>query len=233
MATLNEMTFNIRNTPQGGRSHRAKGFSDRHIWFMIRACRAAILHEEYLRTREVLPQWEQDLGCVTLTTVDQADCPSKEWGEVVKMAVIPRLLDLNDGNKVVSENPSLTFFGLIDKRTTIYLPSGNYGVLDDHVPFKPVHERKAMMIGQKIYVHGKDITKLCVVNIRGVWYDPTLTTSCAGEGMEVRCFDTNKDCYPFPPHLEQMLYDMVWDRYIMKGQLPEDVTNDERRQALP
>lgn len=233
MATLNEMVFNIRNTPQGGRSHRARGFSNRHIEFMIRACRAVILNEEYKRTKEVLPQWEWDLGCVTLTAVDQADCPSKEWGEIVKKAVIPRLLDLTDGDKRISDNPALTFFGLIDKRTPIYLPSGNYGILDDFVPFKGNDDKQAMMIGNNIYVYGTNVTKFCVVNIRGVWYDPTMASTCSGEGLETRCFDKDSDCYPFPTQLEQMLYDMVWDRYIMKGQLPEDVTNNERREALP
>lgn len=231
MATIQEIVFNIRNTPSGGRSHRARGFSNRQIEFMVRACRAFLVYADVSKYGDPNPQFEQDLGCVSLQTVDQADC-KMEWGEDVKKVVIPRVIDCK-GPDGKSKN-LLTFFGLINKQTRIYLPNEQYGDLDEHVPFKKKNGKRAYMIGQTIYVTGTqgNAKKLCAVNVRGVFYDPTLVQTCGAEGLDARCFDKEKDCYPIPAHLEQSLYDMVFERYIDKGRLPEDITNDEKKQTV-
>lgn len=225
MSTLKEMIYNIRDTPSGGKSHRARGYSDRHIALMIRACRAFLIYADAKKKLQINSQFEQDMGCVKLTTVDQADCPQKLWGEEVKKLVLPVVLDL-PGNAGVS------FLGLIDKRTRIYLPEGNYGDLDDYTPFSKKSDKKAYAIGETIYLYGSGVKNLCVVNVRIIAYDPTTVKTCASETAEDCCFDEYSDNYPVPTHLEQALYDMVYERYISKGSIPEDVINDELKESF-
>jgi len=239
MATLKQHIYNVRNPNSGGRSHRALAASDRQIAFWIKEARNFLMYAD-ARKQEYTPVgWEQDLGCVSLTKVDQADCPNKEWGETVKKIVIPRVLDLPN-------NGGITFFGLIDKRTRIYLPDTNYGHYDDFLPFKKSAFYEASQIGSTIYVvpslnqntvHNaraiEAVKKLCVVNVRVIAEDPTLINTCASDGVTITCFDEDTDCYPIPPHLEGAVYTYIDQHYINpKATYPEDTINDERKQTL-
>ena len=239
MSTLRQQVYNVRNSNSAGRSHRALTASDRQIAFWIKCARNFLMYADASKKDEVSVGWEQDLGCVTLAKVDQADCPNKEWGEIVQKVSIPRVLDLQD-------NGGITFFGLIDKRTRIYLPNTNWGSLDDHMPYKKKKWYEAAMIGNAIYLYPSltgealhdsmaisTLKKLCVVNIRGIFEDPTEVTTCASEGVEAVCFDWDNDCYPIPPHIEPIMYKYIDDNYILsKAMLPQDTKNDELRQTI-
>ena len=219
--TLAQIVSNIRNTPDGGRAQRARRYSDKQIKLWVRETKNTLIYRDVKQNGEPSPQWVMDLGCVPLTTVDQADCPNAEWGEDVKKLVLPKVIDLPN-------NAGVYFFGLIDKKTRIYLPDGNYGDLDDYVPFQANNKRQAQQIGNNIYLYGKDITKLCWVNLQLIPDDPTEVTLCASENVEPRCYDPNVDCYPIPSHLEGVLYDMIFARYIdIAAKVKQDITNNE------
>jgi hypothetical protein len=223
MATLQEMVFNIRNSPNRGKATRATAYSNRQIAFWIRAVRNFLITKDVEKNRSIHVAYEQDLGCVPLTKVDQADCPQALWGKVVRKCVIPEILE-------IQHNAGLAFFGLIDKRTRIYIPSTQFGSLDDFIPFrKKNQDYMGYMIGNTIYVYGNDpkVEKLEWCNVRGIFKDPTLVTTCAQAGIAPVCYDPETDCYPVPGDLEQTLYDLVFEKYILKfANAPEDTENN-------
>lgn len=238
MSTLNQLIYNVRNINAGGRGNRALTVSDRQIAFWIKTARAVIYTQKGRQegNKGIDLEWEQDLGCVTLKTVDQADCAKFEWGDRVKYADIPASI-------------FVTFFGLIDKRTTINAPEQNFGVLNDFLPYKKTNFYEAQKIGTRYYIYpaiveGKGNTlrnakareallKLCTVNIRGIWEDPTLVEMCGADGIEKTCFDWDSTCYPFPSDLEGALYDYIEQHYIMPmAQFPQDLKNDEIKQSV-
>ena len=228
MPTLNEMIYNIRNTASGGRSHRALTYSDRQIAFWIKACRAFLIYADIKNKGGVHPQFEQDLGCVRLQEVDQADCIGAEWGDNVKFAPLPQLIDVTEIKRNVN---FLSFFGLIDKVTHIPIADQGYGSLQDYQLFVPLNKKKAKIVGNKIYVYNAE--DLCWVNIRGVFADPTMVDVCSSTTSEPVCYDQNNDCYPVPAHLEQSLYDMVFEKYInIAAKVPEDTLNNEKRDSV-
>lgn len=228
MPTLRQIIFNFRNPASGGKSTRDRGLSDRQIAYIAQICRAKLIGEFVVKTttQESPVQFEQDLGCVTLTDADAADCASINWNGQIKKVKIPPILDL-------PQNGGLTFFGLIDKRTRIYLPDMQYGDLDDHVPFKKKNNIKAFMVGDWIYVYGVGSENLGVVNIRGIFSEPTLVQTFGATGFTPRCFDWDADNYPISPVLEQDLYDMMNAKYLnILASAPEDIKNDELKQTI-
>lgn len=228
MPTLNQIVFNFRNTLSGGKPTRDRGFSDRQIAYIASICRNFLVYADVKNKPNQEPnnQYEQDLGCVDLATIDQADCAKYDWGVDVKKVVIPPILDL-------PENGGLTFFGLVDKRTRIYVPAIQYGSLDNYLPFKKKNNMVAYMIGETIYIIGAGAENLCAVNVRGIFVDPTLVNTYGATGFTPRCFNWDTDNYPIPAHLEQAMYDMMFQKYVqIMGSAPEDVKNDELKESV-
>jgi hypothetical protein len=202
MPTLNQMIYNIRNVADGGIGSRAQKVSNRQIAFWIDAWRKKLIDQDLAQRGFLDPTWETDFGCVSLETVDAADCKKHKWGEDVKKATLPVLFS----TRVAGVN-TLTFVGLLDKRTRIPIDLGGYGELDDYVMYQPKAITKAKLIGNIIYVFGWndnnadldiiDDSNLCAINVRGV----------PAEVMDY-C-DWDKDQYPIPPHLEELLYQNV------------------------
>lgn len=225
MSSLRQLIFSVRNSNSHGRGNRAIGYTDRQIAFWIKEGRNYLITEEVKRIGHVPIGYEQDMGCQTLVAVDQADCTAYNWGVDVKKIVIPKVLDL-------PENEGLTFFGLIDKRTRIFVSPFSYGELNDFMPFKPVRDFEGAMIGNTIYVTGIKQDNLCAVNIRGVFEDPTQVCSCTTAGDTI-CYDEDNDTYPMPANLEGMLMRWIDDTYILrKAQLPQDVLNNEHKETV-
>lgn len=226
MPTLRQMTANVRNAPDRGTATRAQSISDRNIEFWITTTYGFLLSKDIEKYNAFPVALEWDLGCWNLETVDQADCPEYLWGDDVRVARIPEILELKD-------NMGLAFFGLIDKRTRIYVPCYNYGSLDDFSRFKPKRERTGYMIGNNtIYVKGDGVEKLCTVNVRGAFKDPTLTSYYDAQGVQ-HCFDRDKTQFPITSDLERELYQMVWRDYVMPfAQAPRQGENNEANKQL-
>lgn len=222
------MIYNVRNPNEGGKGNRAQKYSDRQIADFIRSCRSFLIYADQSKRQSVNVGFVQDMGCVPMQRIDQADCDNYEWGQYVRKVTIPQVIDL-------PENMGLVFFGMIDKRTTIYLPSVLYGSLNDALPLNPYRDYEAYQIGQTIYVRSKNsdkAEKLCAVNIRGIFSDPTLVSCCDADGNE-KCFDWDATPYPIPPHLEVPLYQMVNDRFInpQAAMAPNTTPDDKPKTA--
>lgn len=228
MATLAQLRDSIINTADKGRGNRARTYSNLQIEFWIRSTRNFLITKAVEKSTAVLATFEQDLGCVPLVDVDQSECPDFVWGEEVKKCTIPKILDIKN-------NEGLTFFGLVDKRTRIYVPESNYGNLDDYRRFKPYpnKDRVGYMIGgETIYIKGQGVSKLCAVNVRGIFDDPTLAVYYKENGTPC-AYDKNADSYPLPTDLEQVMNQMIFQNYISPvANVPRDKTNDEAEKDI-
>lgn len=227
MSTLAQMRDTIKNSPDKGPQVRKKNIPDLLLEYWIKVVRNRLIGKGIEKQKSILATLEQDLGCWPLECVDQADCEGCgwKWGEDVKKAVFPRILELNEG-------AGLAFFGLIDKRTRIMIPSSNYGSLDDFMPFRAKNWIEGMMIGfDTIYIHGPKATRLKTVNIRGVFEDPTLVSYYSAQG-EKYCYNKNTEQYPMPADDEIALYDMVFREFILPFvPLPKNTINSETNVA--
>lgn len=227
MPTAREIVYNIRNTANGGRSNRDVGFTDRQLLFAFRVCRNAMIPalywDQYGKKRdEINPQWAQDLGVIPLTEVDMADSPIVTWGEVVKKVVIPKTLDL-------PQNAGLVFFGRTDKQTHIQIPDVAQGSYDKFRQYRPKDDIYGAQMGDVMYLYGENVDRLCYVNIRIIADDPTKVNYYDTSGSPT-CFDWDTTPYPVPTGIEQQIYEMVWQKYILMGvQLPKDDADDEKK----
>jgi hypothetical protein len=219
------MVYNVLDSPDKGKISRARGYSERQVQYWIRITRNFLMTKDVEKGTNIPASFEQDLGCWPLESVDQADCPSWCWGEQVKVARIPDIINI-EGNR------GLTFFGLIDKRTRIYVPESNLAILDDYQRFPSKVVRTGYMVGTNtIYIKG-DVDKLKTVNVRGIFNDPTLT-SYYNELGEKTCFDKNCTQYPISADLEKVLYQIIFDDYILKfAGAQRDLKNDEIPEAI-
>jgi hypothetical protein len=228
MPTVNQLIYNIRNTADAGLSQRAQRFSDRQLLHWVNAHRKRLIYEDYMKKRWIDPYAEQDLGCVQLTDADKADCVKYQWGENVKKAVIPDLVNLPVGG-------GLTFVGLLNKQTRIpidILGSGQYAKYNLYRRNKS--RLAAYIIGNKIYVEGIEddttldiidpVSGLCAINIRGIFADPA----------QAGCMDWDKDEYPLPAHLEEMLYQRIWstELAVAANGIPDRKNDDNGDEKL-
>ena len=234
MITANEIVYNIRNAPAGGRSNRDRGFSNRQLLFAFRACRNKLLIARYFtqsgkQRPDINPQYQQDMGVVPLIDCDITDNQRIKWNVPVKKVVIPKVVDL-------PRNKGIAFFGRIDKITPIYLPDVSMGFLDNHVQYKQRNGILAEQIGDTIYLRPQteqDIQDVpCFVNIRVIADKPEEVPYYNEDGT-LTCFDWDKTPYPIDTMIEQDCYDMVWQEYIfINAKIPDDNANDEIKGTL-
>lgn len=228
MSTLAQMRDNIKNSPDKGPQVRKKNIPDPLLEFWIKTIRNFLIGKGIEKSTSVLATLEQDLGCWPLECVDEADCATCgwQWGDDVKKAVFPRILELKDG-------AGLTFFGLINKRTRINVPASNYGSIDDYMPFRPKNWIEGMAIGfDTVYLRGPKAKKLKTVNIRGVLEDPTLWSYYNALGEKI-CYNPKTTQYPMPAADEAAMYELIYEKYILPfAGAPKQVVNDENNAAL-
>ncbi len=230
--TLNQLLSAVRNPPDKGTSTRAREFTDRQITQWINEVYGYLVTKTVEKGDSIPVTYQMDLGCWPLEVVDAADCECPYvWGDDVRKAVIPEILEIDN-------NKGITFFGLINKRTRIYLPSVIYGELDDHLRFPQTGSAgyQAQMIGnQTIYLKknvGNETPMLKVVNVRIIPKDPTLV-SFYNQFGEQSCYDADKTPYPIPGDLQGIMVDMIWKRYILPfAQVNKDNSNQENSKAL-
>lgn len=228
MGSLNYHISKVQNAPDRGTANRARSLTKRTIASYIHTVRGLLISKDVEKADSFPVALQQDLGCWPLTQVDQADCPCGwEWGDDVKKAEFPAVAELKN-------NSGIAFFGLIDKVTRIYLPDQVYGELDNHTRFKGKgkNEWKSQMIGNNvIYIKGPQLPRIKVVNIRGIFKDPTQVDFYYPDGSK-KCFDWDNDNYPIPLDLEDVMYQMIWSKYILPmQQLPRDNSNQENNKA--
>lgn len=217
MPTANQVIYNVRNLYEKGVSNRNYNFSDRQILYWAKYVRNDLLYKDLENDDSINPQYEQDFGCIKLEKIDQADCDNVKWGENVMVAKLPKILDLPN-------NRGLTFFGLVDKVTTIPINTTD-AILDEHAPYKRKNKITAQIIGNKVYI--ANALDLCWISARGIADDPTTIQTC-GKDEVAKCFDMDKDCYPIPSHLEKAMYDEIFKHTmpIIMRSLEDKSNND-------
>ena len=228
MPSLNHHISVVQNAPDKGTANRAQSLTKRTIAAYLNSARLFLISKDVEKQDSFPVALQQDLGCIPLECVDEADCccVGWEWGDDVKKLTFPPVAELK-------ENAGIAFFGLIDKKTQIYLPSQIYGELDEFLRFKGNNYRKAQMIGNDtIYLRGEGVRHLKTVNLRGIFKDP-LAVNKYGANGDCKCYDWDNDNYPIPADLENAMYTIVWQTYIAPFVgLPRDNTNNEANKAV-
>jgi len=181
----------IRTARAGGVPSDDERWNDYHVMWLINNYREEfIYHNAYLHnplTPEIDPQTVQDMGCLTLETVDQSECPELPWCcTVKKISNVPKVVDFpNMGG--------FTFVGAINKRTkyTYVTRETIQGRLE--LKFSKA-TNFWYMIGQSLYVVTQN-PLLCHINIAGVFTNPTEVCSYSQDGNTC-CFNKDTDKYP-------------------------------------
>lgn len=224
MATLKELSYNILNIARGGLSSDDDRLNIRQVKFWIKYYRSYLIKKNITAEHLVNPQLIQDLGCVELTEVDKADCPELLWGQVIKKAKIPKLVDL-------ANDIGVLWVGLIDKQTPILICDPNVLFFKQHQRFTG-NMRRAYLIGDYLYVTDPFNEDICMVNIRGIFDDPI--------GIEVRHRDGEFECigeddqYPMPESYVADITALIMQRELqMTVQATNDENNDSREANTP
>ena len=229
MATLNELAYNILNIARGGLSSDDDRLNIRQIKFWIKYYRTAVIKDEGLKQslRDVAlldPQLVQDLGCVKLEEVDKADCDTYHWGQKVKRAAIPKLVDL-------PLDKSITFVGLINKITPIILVSPDVAYFKAQQRFTG-GMRRAYFIGEYLYVTDPFNEDICHVNVRGIFDDPTTINYTNEDGTQV-CYEDSSQ-YPMPmSYISKITTEIMQKELQMTVTATNDEINDSREPNSP
>ena len=229
MATLDELSYNILNIARGGLSSDDDRLNIRQIKFWIKYYRAyyikSLASKESLRDVAVLdPQLVQDLGCVTLTEVDKANCPDVLWGQNVKRAEIPKLID-------IPLEKSITFVGLADKTTPIIMGNANVSYFKSQQRFTG-NMRRSYFIGKYIYVTDPFNEDIDYINVRGIFDDPTQITYTDADNNVQGFKDTDE--YPMPLSMAVEINASIMQRELqMTVSGTNDETNDSREPNSP
>jgi len=218
MATLNELSYNVLNIARGGLSSDDDRLNIRQIKFWIGYYRAYAIKESLKKGTGVDSQLVQDLGVLTLESVDKADHPKVLWGCEVKRVRVPKLVDLpNDSG--------LVFIGLVDKQTPIILSPPNVVHFKAHQRFTG-NMRRAYLIGGYLYVTDPFNEDICYVNVRGIFDNPS-DAGYQGADGDYTCIDDD-DEYPMPESYVPLIVN-----YIMQKELNMTIktTNDENNDS--
>lgn len=219
MATFNEISYNILNIARGGISSDDDRLNIRQIKFWVEYYRARLLMEFTDAGKNIDPHLVQDLGCLKLTEVDRAECPSITWESKIKKATIPKVISL-------PQDRGILFVGYIDKQKPIAFVSADTMYWNQH-RFITNEEVRAFLINDQLYIDSPTDEDLCFINVRGVFENPSDVETEDTDGNKV-CFDDDTDVYPMPKKLVQM----VTER-ILRVELPAllNGVNDELNTA--
>ncbi len=164
MATLRQIAFNVRNIIEGGRTSENDVPSYRQIIFMINYYRALFIRRDLDRNYLLPNDIQQDLGCVKLIEVDEAECCEIATGcNVLRTELkLPKPIRAKNGLLI-------TYVGSVDKKQKfdIILPERapyiGFSKYTQHIP-------RVYYLNGYIYITGSNA--LTYINIRGVWSNP-------------------------------------------------------------
>ena len=222
--TLNELAYNILNIARGGLSSDDDRLNIRQIKAWIKYYRSYAILNYSQAGKEIDFQIVQDLGCVELTDVDKADCPSGLWGCNIKKAAIPKLVDLPNDR-------GLVWVGLVDKQTPIILTSPNTLYFKQHQRFTG-DMRRAYFIGGNIYVTDPFNEDICYINVRGIFDDPQDVCYTTSDGTSTYIGDD--DDFPLPNYMIPFINENILQKELnMSISTINDESNDARTPNTP
>lgn len=224
MATFNELIYDTMELIRGNKISDDTDLSESHIMYHWNNQRALWLRNEFNKPgRMIDPFLEQDLGCLTLTTADAADCCEITHGCTILRTArkVPKTIELHSG-------PAITRVGLINKLTVpfsftnyqkaIYTMNGKYTGKKGVFVF---------LLNGYMYLVTKDptIQLLDYINIRGVFENPMDLASFTCNGSSCFSYD---DPYPINNWMIPYIKEEVLKQFGISLQIPKDSTNDAK-----
>lgn len=164
MATLRQIAFNLRNIIEGGRTSENDLPSYRQLVFMINYYRTVFIRRDLDRNYFLANDIQQDLGCLNLIEVDEAECCEIEVGcDILRTELkLPKPVRAKNGLLI-------TFVGSVDKKQKFDI------ILPERVPYIS-YSKYTSKIPRVYYMNGyiyiansRDLTN---INVRGVWANP-------------------------------------------------------------
>jgi len=218
-----ELIFNVKNLRAGGIQSDDENISDRQLAFIIDYYRAKLMRQEAMKHNSMNRQELQDLGRVSLITVDphECDCPADACILRTELEV-PKSLQLGDG-----KSHGFTFIGHYGG-TSFQETTWQRGPWDSYAKYtgdKP----KWFIKGRYIYLLNPPDPMMSVMNIQGLFETPReaekFRTCDCDNGVECNIgFDFN---YPISAHLVDTMMKMIMESEVRWSTLiPMDTTND-------
>ena len=185
--------------------------SDEAIVFDILNHRALLLRRE-INKAGPLKAYEQDLGCLDLTTVDKSECPSFLAEQTVKRTVVlPKFVRRR-------RKEAITFVGDVNKTRRIILDQTFMMEWNQFNKYTSP-ETKAYYLNDRIYVDNCE--GMAKINVRGIIEDPT--SALLGDNA----FNLETDEFPMPRDLVQTLIEEIVKSHMgTSEQTLEDIPND-------
>jgi hypothetical protein len=173
--------------------------SSRAVKDWVNSYRAILVKRDLDKGKSISGNIVQDLGCVEMVAVDEAECCQVKSGCYIFKSVlpIPKPLELNSKD-------ALTFVGDVNKRRGWETTSQVGSYWDQYNKYTSDIE-KYYYFNEHIYVTNMDFLKF--INIQGVFEDPTQAATfskCSGEP----CYTDNSE-YPISRWMAPVIMDMV------------------------
>jgi len=213
--TRKEIAYNILNTLRGGRSTNNDHISLRQVEFNVDYYRAMLIRRDFQRNGIVTRHFEQDLGCIELTSVNASKCCNLPLDCVVSRTVVklPRMIRFNQSEAItVQDIGGLNTIPVIDNVAIQFLPFDRF----------TKNETKAYMIEDYLYVHNPK--GMDTINVRGILEQPMEAAKFDCDGSD--CFDEDSD-YPISADLVPVITDnLLKGSFMMIAQTRSDTEND-------
>lgn len=214
--SINKMAFDILNRFVGGRASNDTSISLEQIKFNIVNVRAMMLRQDMGKDRVLNRHVEQNLGCVELKLVDEAECCGYNTG-----CYILRSKDKLPDPVRVRGKDAITFIGSVNGKT-IY-PSST--------PFKSRWRGKGKFVKDEVfsyilenYVYLLNDLKKEVINVKMIAEDPrdaARFSHCSGDP----CY-TDDDPFPVPADMIPRI-----EEYVGKTLMQPMVSTPEDQEA--
>ena len=205
MATLNELVYDLTNLIRSGRISDDEPLSPRLIEFWIQNTRSRLIRNDLEKKRSINPDLIQTLGCVPLSPVDASECGCTTVGcKVLRTdSQIPHAIELYQKNLITRVGPINT----LEKPYTMISYHRVPFIGSDKFTKKLI--RSVLHNGYIYLILNDKISRLSMVNIQGVFEDPTEAgqfNHCNGDA----CY-TSDSTYPISSVMIEDMKKMIID----------------------
>lgn len=222
-ASLNEISHNILNSLRGGRTSSEEHMSLEQIKYIVKYYRALFIRRDFQRNNNRSRMFEQDLGMLSVGSIDSAESPDEVSGNHVKRTTkqIPTPIRLK-------HNVAITHVGTKDK---VAIP---FSFLDDvRTPWQEFNKftsKSPFVTYRNGYLYLTNISFSDSINVRGVFEDPEQVHKFTRENG----FDLYDEDSPFPisiDMLEGITKGILSGELILMVETPSDTTTDKQQSA--
>jgi hypothetical protein len=221
MVTLNQLTYDLINIVRGGKVSDDEAINKRQVEFWIHNTRAQLIRQDLMKKRSISSNIVQTLGCVEVEEVDLSSCCNITIGcpAVRTKKQIPNPIELDAKDLITRVGP-----------LDITAPAYNL------IPFQRVpwvgnepytkHLKKAFWYDGYIYLIGDGVDMLKMINIQGVFADPTEVKGFWNCNNNSNCY-TDDSAYPISQHMIETMKQMILQTdFKIAMQTPTDQQGD-------